>query len=174
MGSGHVSASGKAALGRSCRADPLEIPIDPNENLSTKTEGADSWTYEWNAHNELTRVLKNGEEQARFVYGPVGRRVEKVATVSGGGTATTSYTYDEADIIRESTGAVVRRYVRGLATDEPLAVDAESALTFFHQDALGSIVRVTNNAGDVVSTRQHDPWGGSVGDSGPALSFTGR
>ena len=52
---------------------------DSNGNLNTKTEGTDTWAYEWNAENQLTRVTKNSVEQARFSYDPLGRRVEKVA-----------------------------------------------------------------------------------------------
>jgi len=52
---------------------------DPNGNLTTKTEGTDVWGYESNAEDQLTRVIKNGVEQARFAYDPNGRRVEKVA-----------------------------------------------------------------------------------------------
>ena len=70
-------------------ADPHKIPIDPNGNLATKTEGTDTWAYKWNAENQLTKVEKNGAEEARFAYDPLGRRVEKVA-----GGVTTSYTYD--------------------------------------------------------------------------------
>jgi YD repeat-containing protein len=72
---------------------------DPNGNLSTKTEGSDTWTYSWNAENELAKVEKNGVEQARFAYDPLGRRVEEVA-----GGVTTSYTYDGLDILREVRG----------------------------------------------------------------------
>lgn len=60
---------------------------DPNGNLAAKTEGSDSWTYTWNAESQLTRVERNGAEQARFSYDPLGRRVEKIA-----GGATTTYT----------------------------------------------------------------------------------
>jgi len=52
---------------------------DPNGNLTTKTEGTDTWVYTWNAENQLTKVEKNSVEQARFGYDPIGRRVEKVA-----------------------------------------------------------------------------------------------
>jgi YD repeat-containing protein len=43
--------------------------------------------FEWNAENQLTRVLKNSVEQARFANDPLGRRVEKLA-----GATTTSWT----------------------------------------------------------------------------------
>jgi YD repeat-containing protein len=50
---------------------------DPNGNLTTRTEGSDTWGYEWNAENQLTKVEKNSVEQARFSYDPLGRSVEK-------------------------------------------------------------------------------------------------
>jgi RHS repeat-associated protein len=52
---------------------------DPNGNLTSKTEGTDSWTYTWNAENQLAKVEKNGSEVARFAYDPLGARVEKMA-----------------------------------------------------------------------------------------------
>ena len=117
VGSGHVSDRGKPPLGRSCRAAaPHKIPIDPNGNLTSKTEEADTWTYTWNAEDQLTKVEKNGAEIARFAYDPLGRRVEKIA-----GAVTTSYTYDSEDILREGRGAYTFKYVHGLGVDEPLA-----------------------------------------------------
>ena len=152
-------------------ADPHKVPIDPNGNLTTKTEGADTWTYTWNAENQLTRVTKNTVEQARFSYDPFGRRVEKVA--SG---VTTSYTYDGETILRELRGASVFRYVHGPEVDEPLARDdGGDTPTYYHADGLGSIVKRTNQAGTVVHEYRYDVWGGI--DSGamePGYAFTGR
>jgi YD repeat-containing protein len=45
---------------------------DPNGNLIQKVEGPDTWTYEWNAENLLTKVLLNGSEVARHSYDPLG------------------------------------------------------------------------------------------------------
>jgi YD repeat-containing protein len=87
-------------------------------------------------------VTKNGIEQARFSYDPLGRRVEKVA-----GGLTTGYTCDREDILREVRGGATLRYVHGPGVDEPLAVDDGTALAYFHADALGSITKVTNVAG---------------------------
>jgi RHS repeat-associated protein len=142
---------------------------DSNGNLAQKTEGTDIWGYEWNARNELTRVTKNSVEQARFSYDPLGRRVEKVA----GGT-TTTYTYDSSHILREVRGASTLKYVAG-GIDKPLAVDDGTALSFFHADGLGSIVRMTNAAGAVTLTRHYDAWGSlQAGADQPGYAFTGR
>jgi RHS repeat-associated protein len=143
---------------------------DPNGNLATKTEGSDSWVYSWNAENQLTRVTKNTVEQARFSYDPLGRRVEKVAD-----GITTGYAYDGTNILREVRGPTTLKYVHASGIDEPLAVDDGTALSYFHADAPGSIVKVTDHAGGVTLTRQYDAWGNlEVGASTPGYAFTGR
>lgn len=151
-------------------AEPLQIPIDSNGNLTSKTEGSDAWTYTWNAENQLTKVEKNSVEQARFAYDPLGRRVEKVA-----GGVTTSYAYDKHDAIREVRGAAVLKYVHGPEMDEPLAVDDGTAFSYFHADGLGSIVKRSDAAGAVTLTRQYDAWGRlELGTNEPGYAFTGR
>lgn len=152
-------------------ADPSGAPIDSNGNLASKTEGADTWGYEWNAQNELTRVLKNSVEHARFAYDPMGRRVEKVA-----GGVTTSYTYDGEDVFREIRGAATFKYVHGPGMDELLArEDGSGALMYYHADGLGSIVKHTSQAGAVVHEYRYDAWGNiELGASESGYAFTGR
>jgi RHS repeat-associated protein len=151
-------------------AEPVLFPIDSNGNLTTKTEGTDVWSYEWNARNELTRLLKNGVEQTRFSYDPMGRRVEKVA-----GGITVSYAYDSTSVLREASGGTSVKYVHGPSIDEPLAVESGGVLSFFHGDALGSIVKRTDAGGTVDLTRQYDAWGKIEAGAGePGYAFTGR
>jgi RHS repeat-associated protein len=143
---------------------------DSNGNLTSKTEGTDTWGYEWNARNELTGVTKNTVEQARFSYDPAGRRVEKVA----GGVAT-GYTYERGNILREIRGSTTLKYVHGPAVDEPLAVDDGAALSYYHADGLGSAARTTDSAGAVTLTRQYDAWGNlEAGGGNSGQAFTGR
>jgi len=142
----------------------------PNGNLATKTEGTDSWVYTWTAENQLTKVEKNGVEQARFAYDPLGRRVEKVA-----GGVTTSYTYDDEDILRELRGTTTRKYVHGPEIDEALAVDEGSSLSYLHADGLGSIDSMTNDSGATTLARRYDAWGNlESGASEAGYAFTGR
>jgi RHS repeat-associated protein len=89
---------------------------------------------------------------------------------------TTSYTYEDADILREIRGASSFRYVHGPGIDEPLArEDGAGALSYYHADALGSIVKWTSQAGGVVQEYRHDAWGNmELGASEPGYAFTGR
>lgn len=152
-------------------ADPHKVPIDPNGNLASKTEGTDSWAYDWNANNELTRVTKNSVEQARFAYDPLGRRVEKVA-----GGVTTAYVYAGVEVLRERRGAGSRTYVHGPGIDATLAVEDGGTASYYHSDALGSVVAVTSQAGSVTHLRGYDAWGNLEGPSNPGdgPAFTGR
>ena len=151
-------------------ARPRHISIDPNGNLTQKIDGSDTWTYEWDAENRLKRVLKNAVEQARFAYDPLGRRVEKVA-----GGVTTTYTYDGQNILREIAGATTLKYVHGPGIDEPLAQeDGAGVLTYFHADGLGSIVKTTNSAGAVLTSRRYDAFGNLELGVTNGYAFTGR
>ncbi len=143
---------------------------DANGNLSQKVEGADTWGYEWNAENQLTRVTKNAVEQARFKYDAKGRRVEKVA-----GGVTTAWTYDGEELSRQVQGATTLKYVHGPAVDEALATDDGSAMVYFHADGLGSIAKTTSAVGAVVLTRRYDAWGNlDLGATTSGYAFTGR
>jgi RHS repeat-associated protein len=146
------------------------VTIDSNGNLTQKVDGSTTWTYEWNAESQLTRVLNNGNEVARFRYDPFGRRVEKVA-----GGVTTAWAYDGQQILRETSGATTLKFVHGSGIDEPLAQeDSAGALSYFHADTLGSIVKTTNAAGAVVASKRYDAFGNLELGAANGAAFTGR
>jgi RHS repeat-associated protein len=147
---------------------------DANGNLDQKVEGGKTWTYQWNAQNQLVGVLLDGAEVAHLAYDPLGRRIKKTAGV------TTAYLYDGEDIIREAvTGSAATQtfqYAHGPGIDEPLGrIDAGSIASYYHADILGSIVATTNATGAIASRRQYDAWGNpDAGASEAGYAFTGR
>ena len=154
---------------------PSSYTYDANGNLAAKTEGADSWTYTWNALNQLTAVTKNAVSQATYSYDPMGRRVERLAGVTG-----TVWTYDQEDLLREGAAAAAvvttTRFIHGPAIDEPMAQENAStaAVTYLHADALGSITRQTDAAGSAGGAITYDPWG-KIQSGVPTLhAFTAR
>jgi RHS repeat-associated protein len=124
---------------------------------------------EWNAENQLTEVLENAVSVAAFAYDPLGRRVEKVED-----STTTTFIYDFEDIIRTTTGATTSYYIQGPGVDEPLAKEVSGSTTYYHADALGSILRLTDVTGDVVSEYRYDSWGRIETGSDPEYAFAGR
>jgi RHS repeat-associated protein len=144
---------------------------DLRGNRTTRVEGAVTWTYEWNAEDQLTRVLSNGTEVARYKYDPLGRRVQKVV-----GTDVHAWLYDGEDILRESEGGITFGFVHGPGIDEALARQASTGVVIYgHADGLGSGIKVTNSLGQVIFTRQYDAFGNlEVGASQGSYAFTGR
>jgi len=149
---------------------------DANGNMVEKREGTTKWTYEWNAFNQLTRVLRDQVEVARFAYDPLGRRVERV-----GGGVTYRWTYDHHEILLEGVADAAttrnRLYVHGPGLDEPLAYTdlPAGATTFYHVDGLGSIVKTTDGSGVVAEVYRYDAWGAIETETGPSgYAFTGR
>jgi RHS repeat-associated protein len=151
----------------------ITYTYDANGNLATKDEGSDVWSYAWNARNELVTVAKNGSVVARFAYDPLGRRIQKVA-----GDVSTSYVYDGEDIIRETrSNGTGYRYIHGPRVDEPLVrIDNLGNSNYYHADGLGSIVKMTNDAGNIIAAYDYNAWGELMpGSAAPdSYGFTGR
>jgi RHS repeat-associated protein len=107
---------------------------------------------------------------AKFAYDPLWRRVEKVA-----GGVTTSFAYDADSVLRELRGAARLGYIHGRNVDELLGIEDGTAVSYFHTDGLGSVVKVTSSAATVVLSRQYDAWGDpESGASDGGQAFTGR
>ena len=66
--------------------------------------------------------------------------------------------------------------MHGPGVDEPLArIDGAGEVEFYHADGLGSIVRTTDSAGTIASTRRYDAWGNlEHGADQPGYAFIGR
>jgi RHS repeat-associated protein len=151
-------------------SSPARFDSEPQECAFSAGFRPSNLGIEWNAENQLKRVLKNAATIATFAYDPLGRRVEKVA----GGT-TTTFTYDGEDILRESAGATTTYYVHGPGIDEPLAKEISGSSTYYHADALGSVLKMTNAAGTVTHEYRYDAFGKiEAGSTQGGHSFTGR
>ena len=107
---------------------------------------------------------------ANFVYDALGRRISK--TVNG---VTTSYLYDGKDIVRESGGAGIATYLRSLNIDEPF-VRQSASNEYYHTDALGSALTLTDQTGAVQTTYNYEAFGKTTttGSSTNPFQYTGR
>jgi RHS repeat-associated protein len=145
---------------------------DLNGNLTSETSPAGVKTYTWDARNRLTGISGPGVT-ASFKYDALGRRIEK--TVNG---VTTQYLYDGFDIVAElQNGAVTATYLRSLRIDEPFSRTKGGNTSYYLQDALGSVVGLTDSTGALSTTYSYDAYG-AVTQSGVAsdqpFKFTGR
>jgi RHS repeat-associated protein len=147
------------------------IVYDDNGNMTQKG----TMTLAWDVRDSLTSITNNPAGNASFAYDALGRRTEKTI-----GASTTKYLYDGLDIVKEmdGTGATKAWYVRTLNIDEPLArIEDDGTVRYYHTDALGSVIALTDGSGMVKTQYNYSPYGETqvIGEpSENPFQYTGR
>jgi RHS repeat-associated protein len=140
---------------------------DAKGNLTSA--GATSYTY--TSENLLTSATGG----IALAYDPAMRLYQ----TSGGSAGTTRFAYDGAALIAEynSSNAMLRRYVHGPGTDEPLAWYEGSGTTdrrFLHADERGSVVAVTNSSGTTLNVNGYNEYGIPSSGNAGRFQYTGQ
>lgn len=145
---------GVNGLNQYTAAGPASFTYDLNGNLTS--DGSISFVYD--VENRL--VSASGAKSASLSYDPLGR----LFSTSGGSAGTTRFLYDGDELVAEydAAGTLLRRYVHGIATDDPVlwyegtALASRRGLLADHQ---GTIVAVTDAGGNPLALNAYDPWG---------------
>ena len=154
------------------------MTYDEKGNLLSLTNSCGTTNYTWDARNRLVGINGFNTDcsalSASFKYDALGRRIER--TVNG---RTIQYLYDGLDIVQEiENSAVYANYIRTLNIDEPLArVKADGTVRYYQQDALGSVIALTDGVGAIKTQYTYDPFGGATitGEtSDNPFQYTGR
>lgn len=142
---------------------------DSNGNLTS--DGGHEYRYD--VENRLIEVRNapaspvcpaalTGTITASLSYDPLGRLYE----TSVGATAITRFLYDGDELVAEydSADTVLRRYVHGTTSDDPLVWYEGSAVgssnrRFYYADNRGSIVGVADNGGASLGLNTYDEYG---------------
>lgn len=156
------------------------LSYDANGNLT----GDGTRSYVWNARNQLVQIKDaGGAVSASFGYDALGRRHSK--TVNG---VASGYLYDGVNIVQELSGVnadntnpanVRANYLSG-GVDEVFAQwsgsGAAAKTTTYLSDALGSVIRLTDGAGNKIVDYTYDPYGATTADAAVAnpFQYTGR
>ena len=131
---------------------------DLNGNRIQKTDGSTGTAYTYDDENRLVRVEITGGTTTviTYAYDPFGRRIEK--NVNG---TITRYLYDQQAVILEydQAGTIQTRYTHGPGIDEPLTMEKNSLMYYYHADGLGSIIALTNTSGGVAQRYNYDAFG---------------
>ncbi len=145
------------------------ISYDSNGNLKSH----EGWTYNYNGHNRLTSANKSGTALS-LDYDATGRL--NSSTVNG---TKTTFLYDGDELVAEynASGILLRRYVHGVGSDDPLVWFEGTGTTspkYLLADERGSIVSETNASGSVVQTHQYGPYGELINQSTSRFRYTGQ
>jgi RHS repeat-associated protein len=131
------------------------LAYDRNGNLLSKTTAAGTEEYDYDARDLLVETRSGMTITGRFAYDAFGRRYLKY-----GLEGARQYLYDETSTLHElsETGLEVAKYEYG--GDRMLSfVRSNEPRRFHHQDALGSVVALTDSDGTVVARYHLDAWG---------------
>ncbi len=150
----------------------LNVTHDANGNLTSITDVTGTTTFTYDARNRL--IARNGPGiNETYTYDALGRRITK--TTNG---VTKNYLHDGNDIVAEvQGGAVSTTYLRGLNIDEPFVRQSASGNEYYHADALGSTLSLTDAAGTVRTSYAYDAYGSTtvtgIASANP-FQYTGR
>jgi RHS repeat-associated protein len=147
--------------------------VTPTYDARGNLAGDGTRTYVYDADNRLISANSSG---VTLDYDPAGR-LSRVA----GGPTTTRFLYDGAEVIAEyddaTTPAVLRRYVHGPGTDEPLVWYEGPGTTDRRwpiADERGSVIGIANDAGTITQVNKYDPDGVPNAANQGRFQFTGQ
>jgi len=153
--------------------------IEGDSVIFTETEGSsvEYWEYEYNLQNRLSRVRKNGEVIAEFLYDADGMRIKSTEKILEEETNRTSYyvySYSGSVLMEESTDngssnspeAKYNSYIYAFGKIfakvdgilDSTYITAED-IFYFHHDNLGSTRLISDGAGNVVMEQDYMPFG---------------
>uniref|UniRef100_UPI0035CBF949 RHS repeat-associated core domain-containing protein n=1 Tax=uncultured Sphingomonas sp. TaxID=158754 RepID=UPI0035CBF949 len=150
--------------------------VTPTYDTKGNLTSAGPVSYSFNTLNQLSSVSDTGD---RFAYDPAGRMD---SILDGNGTTLQGLQHDGTMLVTErgpvSAGSPIqRRYVFGPGTDEPL-VWYEGAGTatkrYLMADERGSIVAVTDPAGQAVAINAYDEYGNRAANNIGRFQYTGQ
>jgi len=154
---------------------------DANGNQTADGSGSRFYFYDY--ENRLIKVSSDAPGTtviAEYLYDPMGRRIRKAV-----GVDTTEYYYADEHVIEERTSTDTTLFVFGDDTDQCFLMKRGSNNWYYHYDALGSVVSITNSGGTVVEQYEYDAYGAvtrynasfvvqSSSSTGNPFYFTGR
>jgi RHS repeat-associated protein len=143
-------------------------------NLATSGSGITAKTYGYSSENLLLTQSVNGVQTATLAYDPALRLYETV-----GAGVTTRFSYDGADMTGEygTTNNLLRRYVHGPGSDEPLVWyegTGTSDRRWLHADERGSVIAVSNASGTVTGINTYDEYGIPAATNSGRFGYTGQ
>lgn len=152
----------------------IDYIYDNNGNTQQKTDSTDATNpiiFEYDARDKLTRTTKGATILGSYAYNANGYRIRQNNSDRGN----VDYLYDGTAVIEERNAGGLLAHYRYAGKLYSLFDGTSSQ--YYHQDALGSTVDLTDDAGTTKASYFLNPWGmivDSIGQSVNRRVFTGK
>jgi RHS repeat-associated protein len=151
-------------------AGATALGYDGRGNLNAS--GASSYTY------TLDNRLASGPNTTTIGYEPSGNQILQLYQSNTGADTRFGWDGDMLNMeINANGGAVLRRYVPGPGTDEPVVWYEGAGLSnrrWLHADERGSIVAVTDATGAAIAINRYDEYGIPAATNIGRFQYTGQ
>lgn len=126
---------------------------DTNGNITT----FDGWAMSYDSANRLIGVENTGATSELALGRDARNRI--IQRITNG--TTTVQVYDEWNLIAEydSSGTLLATYIHGPQVDEILTKIDAAGPVYYHQNALGSTVALTDDTGTLIESTSYDVFG---------------
>ncbi len=154
-------------------AQSTTYQYDANGNQTVKSKNGVITTFLYEARDKLVSVQQDQTTLGQFRYDYAGMRIEK-----RGADGVLRYSYDGDSVLTQSDagGNTVAKYEYG--PDRLLSLNnATEGRRYYHHDALGSVVALSDSAGAAGAAYRYDAWGHyreTSGKSDNPFGFTGH
>ncbi len=148
--------------------------IEGNTVIFTETEGegVEYYEYQYNLQNRLSKVKKNGEVAAEFLYDADGMRIkakERLEEVQENRTTYYVYGYGGSVLLEESSSAssdsqytsYIYAFSKTFAKVDGI-VGVSTEISYFHYDNVGSTRLMTDSTGKILMDQDYLPFGGDL------------
>jgi len=150
-------------------------------SLVSKSDGTDTWTYEWDYERRLAAFKKNSAILVEYSYNPTGTRRQASDATLG----VENYFHSRGHVLADYNfnWTLTKSYILGPSIDEIIAMidrtTDPNVTHYFTCDRLGSTSELVN-ASETINTRYgYDAWGGPAetqlaSSVSTRYQFTGR
>jgi RHS repeat-associated protein len=150
------------SLNRLRSVNGATFEYDANGNLTTQTAGASITNYEYDARDQMRRVVNGAAEVAQYDYDYERRRIGKTQNQ---GASWQEYEYDGSRVVNEYQRTVAAdvvqqtrsaRYEYGV---DLLRGTFGAQSLWYYSDALGSVTALSNASGTIQTAYGYNAWG---------------